>query len=254
MNPSAYTAKVYIFKEESSGSNHFIYSGEQNITGNSLTVAGLVPATKYRFVFLAIPKNQQPALPNFNSSKPVYTNALATYISGSQTTNELFRNILSFTATVNLNTYTIVLTRQNGALQIRLDNTNGKIKTVKLEVMSQQQIYLHDGMGGQVLTSGTNITLTKSERPSKTSDYRIGINILPIEDLTNKGRLTITQSNGQQKVYTLKSSSGRIPVYPNQITWIVLNEGCHNQDDAESNDGAATISSEMYSITDTRLQ
>ncbi len=224
LNTSTHTAKVYMFREETPGSGRYVYSGEQNLTGSSLTVGGLLPSTKYRFVFLAIPRNQQPALPTLTTQRPAYTDALAAYVSGTQTANEVFRNTLSFTATANLNTYTIVLTRQNGALQILLDNSDGKIKNVKLEVESAPQMYLHDGSGGQVLTAGTPVTLTKSEKPAKTNDYRITIYVLPTSDLTGKGRLTITLSNNSQTVYTLRSTSGRIPVHANQTTWIVLSD------------------------------
>lgn len=224
LNPSTHTAKVYMFREETSGSGRYVYSGEQNLTGSSLTVGGLLPSVKYRFVFLAVPRNQQPALPNFTVSRPSYTEALAAYVSGTQTANEMFRQVLDFTATTNLNTLAVVLTRQNGALQIRLDNSDGKIKQLKLEVESAPQLYLQDGSGGQVFTAGTPVTLTKSEKPSKTNDYRIGVYLLPVNDLTGRGRLTITFSNNSQTVYTLRSTMGRIPVYANQITWIVLGD------------------------------
>lgn len=249
LNTSTHTAKVYLFKEETPGSNRYLYAGEQSITGSSLTVGGLLTGTKYRFVFLAIPKNQQPALPNFSASKPAYTEALATYVSGTQSANELFRNILTFTASVNLNAQTIVLTRQNGALQIRLDNSDGKIKSVKLEVASAPQMYLHDGTGGQVLTAGTNVTLSKSEKPAKTSDYRISICLLPTSDLTGQGRLTISRSNGSQSVYTLRSTSGRIPVHANQITWMVLGEeACNDDSDTLESNNPETKSSLHFSI------
>lgn len=224
LNTSTHTAKVYMFREETSGSGRYVYSGEQSLTGSSLTVGGLLPSVKYRFVFLAIPRNQQPALPNFTASRPSYTDALAAYVSGSQTANELFRQLLDFTATTNLNTLAVVLTRQNGALQLRLDNSDGKIKQVKLEVESAPQMYLQDGGNGQVLTAGAPVILTKSEKPSKTNDYRISVCLLPTNDLTGRGRLTITLSNNSQTVYTLRSTAGRIPVYANQITWIVLSD------------------------------
>lgn len=234
LNPSNYTAKIYLFKEETAGSNLFVYWGEQAITSSTPTVSGLVPGTKYRFVFLAVPKGQQPTLPNFSTTRPGYTAALASYLSGAaQTANEVFRHILTFTASSSSNnSYTVVLTRQNGALQIRLNNSDGKIKTVKLEVSSLTQLYLNDGNGGQVLTTGTSLTLSKSAQASRTSDYRICINLLPSEDLTGKGRLTLTRTNGTQTVYMLQSTSGRIPVYPNQITWLVLGKACTTYDTA----------------------
>lgn len=224
LNPSTHTARVYLFREESSGSGQYVYSGEQNVTGSNLVINGLMPSVRYRFVFLAIPRNQQPALPNFTTLRPSYADALAVYSSGTQNSNEVFRQVLNYTATINLNTLTVVLTRQNGALQIRLDNSDGKIKQVKLEVKSAPQMYLQDRSGGQVLTAGAPVTLTKSEKPSKTSDYRISIYLLPTSDLTDQGRLTLTHSNNSQTVLSLRSTAGRIPIYANQITWIVLSD------------------------------
>ncbi|HIW52607.1 MAG TPA: hypothetical protein H9919_04230 [Candidatus Alistipes excrementipullorum] len=237
LDTNSYTAKVYMFKEESSGSNRFVYHGEQTITSSNLTVGGLVSGTKYRFVFLAIPKRQQPSLPTFTSTRPEYINAVATYLSGTQTGNEIFRNIFTFTASVNLSRYSIVLTRQNGALQIRINNSDGFIRSVKLEVASQSAMYLNDGTGGQVITSGNAISLSKSAQPYWTSDYRISINVLPTEDITGKGQLTLTYYNGRSAVYSLKSTSGRIPIYPNQITWLVMGRDCHyggNDNDSEA--------------------
>lgn len=226
LDPTVYSAKVYQFREETPGSGRYVYSGEQALTGGSLSLGGLVVGTAYRFVFLAVPKKQQPALPDCTSTRPAYSDATATYLSGVQTSNEIFRSILSFKASAGSSSYSVVLTRQNGALQIRLDNTYGEIKTVKLEVAGLPKICFNDGTGGQVIATGSEIQLSKSERPSRTSDYRISINLLPVEDLTGKGRLTLTYLLGQQRVYSLGSTSGRIPIYPNQITWLVLDEPC----------------------------
>lgn len=235
LNTSTHTAKVYIFREETSGSGRYVYSGEQNLTGSSLTIGGLLPSVQYRFVFLAIPRNQQPALPSFTATRPSYTDALASYVSGTQTANEVFRRVLDFTATAAPSTLAVVLTRQNGALQIRLDNSDGKIKQVKLEVESAPQMYLQDGSGGQVLTAGTPVTLTKSEKPAKTNDYRISVYLLPTSDLTGRGRLTITLSNNSQTVCTLRSTAGRIPVHANQITWLVLGDAtCTSESNLEN--------------------
>lgn len=225
LNPWTHTAKVYMFMEEAAGSGQYAYWGEQAVTGGSLTVEGLQPQSNYRFVFLAVPRNQQPALPDYSASQPSYTEALVSYVSGSQPTNEVFRCILDFTATPDLNRYGVVLTRQNGALQIRLDNRDGKIKSVKLEVESASRMYFQDGTGGEVLTAGTQVLLMKSERPAKTDDYRISIYLLPTRDLTGQGQVTITYWNNVQAVYFLRSTSGRIPVYANQVTWLVLGDG-----------------------------
>lgn len=79
-----------------------------------------------------------------------------------------------------------------------------------------------DGTGGKVLSEGSPVQLSKSEIPPVTDNYRISINLLPLEDLTGKGRLTLTHVDGTETVYELKSTSGSIPIYPNQITWLVL--------------------------------
>ena len=136
----------------------------------------------------------------------------------------------------------MVLTRQNGALQIRLDNTYGEIKTVILEAAGLSKIYFNDGTGGRVIATGSEIQLSKSDRPSRTSDYRISINLLPVEDLTGKGRLTLTYSWGLQRVYSLRSTSGRIPIYPNQITWLVLDEACSGNADENGSGGDLSVS------------
>lgn len=229
INLNTYSAKVYIFKEETAGNGRFIYNSEQNITSSSQSITGLLTGTKYKLVFLAIPKKQTPALPDYTSTKPNYLDASATYISGNQTANELFRNILTVTPISGSNQYSVVLTRQNGAIQIRLNNEKGSIKTVKLEVMGLPKVLFNDATGGMVLTSGTAITLSKSAQLSKTEDYRITIYLLPVEDLSRKGRITLSASNGKQTVYTLTSSSGYIPIYPNQITWLTLPHTCSDE-------------------------
>lgn len=242
LNPTVYSAKVYLFREETPGGDRYVYSGEQALTGGSLSLGGLTAGTAYRFVFLAVPKRQQPALPDCTSTRPAYSDATATYLSGVQTSNEIFRSILSFKASAGSSSYSVVLTRQNGALQIRLDNTYGEIKTVKLEVAGLPKIYFNDGTGGRVIATGSEIQLSKSDRPSKTSDYRISINLLPVEDLTGKGRLTLTYSWGLQRVYSLRSTSGRIPIYPNQITWLVLDEACSGNADENGSGGDLSVS------------
>lgn len=222
LNPSTYTARLYMFKESTAANGSYTYFGETNITNGSLTISDLALGTEYRFVFMAVPKSQQPALPDLSSAKPAYRDAIVSYISGVQTGNEIFRCIYTFTPTVGINRYTAVLTRQNGALQIRLNNADASIRTARLELPCQPKIYLNDGTGGEVVSSGTAITLTKSANVPRTSDYRISINTLPTEDLTGKGRLTLTLSNGSQRSYSLASTSGRIPIYPNQITWLTF--------------------------------
>lgn len=253
-NPNTHTAKAYLFKESTPESGQYTYVSESAITGNNLTLQGLQSSVSYRIVFLAIPRWQQPSLPNLTISRPNYTDAMASFISSNTaTSNEIFRNILSFTASTSISTqqHTVVLTRQNGAIQIRVNNIEGKIRTVKLDVQCRPQIYFNDNASGMVLTTGGVITLSKSERPSKIKDSRITINILPAEDITGKGRLTVTHTNGWQRVYDLVSTSGSIPIYPNQITWLTFNEddddGCDGSHDEESSSDDQPSTSESYS-------
>ncbi|MCD8317469.1 MAG: hypothetical protein LUC45_00780 [Paraprevotella sp.] len=219
-----YTAKVYEFKEETAGSDQFVYADEQDITSSTFTTGNNLDAgTRYRFVFMALPKGQTPALPTHTTDKPIYTDADLSYINGNQTGNEVFRNILTFTPQGDNDSYNVILTRQNGALQVRLDNNNGALKSVKLEVEGMPDMYLNDGTGGKVLTKGTVVQLSKEDgNPDVTDDYRITVNRLPAEDVTGKGGLTLTYQDGSTKVYNLTSSQGSIPIYPNQVTWLTL--------------------------------
>lgn len=189
------------------------------IADPSITVSGLERNTPYRFVFLAVPKGQQPALP---ATVSAYETAGMQYLDGNQTDQEVFRNVLSLDTTDDIASYSIVLTRQNGAIQIRMNNADGTIRNARLEVEGRPTMLLQDATGGRVLTSGDPVTLSKSEIPPVTDDYRISINLLPAEDITGQGRLTLAFIDGSETVYELKSTSGSIPIYPDQITWLVL--------------------------------
>ena len=230
---NTYTAKVYMFKEETAGSDRFTYLGEEEITGNTFTVEGLTADVRHRFVFMALPKGQTPELPAHTAGKPGYDTAGLTYISGNQTTHEVFRDILTFTPEKGDNAYSIVLTRQNGALQVRMGNANGELTGVKLEVEGMPEMFLHDGTGGKVVTKGSAVQLSKEETPGTTKDYRITVNLLPAEDVTGKGKLTLTYRDGTSKEYALTSTQGGIPIYPNQVTWLTLNG---TGDDGDDND------------------
>lgn len=214
----SYTAKLYTFKETST--DEFVFANEQEIVSTTITVSELDRNTRYKFVFLATPKGQQPALPNLVGG--LYTDALMQYLEGNQSGQEVFRNILTLSSADVIDSYSIVLTRQNGAIQIRMSHTDGTIKSVKLEVEGMPEMFFHDGTGGKVLTQGTAVTLSKSEQPPVTDDYRISINLLPTEDLTNRGTLTLSLMDGTKQVYSLKSTLGTIPIYPNQVTWLLL--------------------------------
>lgn len=222
---TAYTAKVYMFKEEKPGSENFVYSGEEEITSSTFTMTELTTGVLHRFVFIALPKGQMPALPIHSAESPGYTDADLAYINSNQVRHEVFRNILTFTpvaSSAGSNDYSIVLTRQNGALQVRMSNASGELTSVKLEVEGMPEMYLHDGTGGKVITKGTPQQLSKEETPAAVKDYRITVNLLPAEDVTGKGKLTLTYAGGTVEVYDLTSTQGGIPIYPNQVTWLTL--------------------------------
>lgn len=224
LDTDVYTAKVYMFTERTDGSDSFQYLGEADITGSTFTADGLQAEVRHRFVFMALPKGQTPALPSHTDAKPDYEAADLAYIESNETGHEIFRAILDFIPQESqANSYNVVLTRQNGALQVRMSNADGALKSVKLEVEGMPEMYLHDGTGGKVITKGTAIQLSKEERPETTSDYRITVNLLPAEDITGKGKLTLIYTDGSQKEYNLKSTQGGIPIFPNQITWLTLN-------------------------------
>lgn len=209
-----YAVSLYVFDAETS-----LCVQSLAITSSSFTVTGLEKNTTYRGVFLAIPEGQQPALP---LSASTYETSTLQYIDGNRTDQEVFRNILNFSTDDEITSYSIILTRQNGAIQIRMSNADGAINNARLEVEGLPVMLFQDGTGGKVLSEGNPVQLSKSETPPVTDNYRISINLLPLEDLTGKGRLTLTHVDGTETVYELKSTSGSIPIYPNQITWLVL--------------------------------
>lgn len=211
---NAYSVALYVFDAETS-----LCVQRIGITSNAFTVTGLEKSTAYRGVFLAIPKGQLPALPDVADA---YEMATMQYLDGNQTDQEVFRNILNFSTDDEITAYSIVLTRQNGAIQIRMSNADGLIGNVRLEAEGLPVMFFHDGTGGKVLSEGDPVLLSKSETPAVTDNYRISVNLLPMEDLTGKGRLILTYLDGTETTYELKSTSGTIPIYPNQITWLVL--------------------------------
>lgn len=219
LDTEQYAARLYLFREETA--DRYVAAGTMEITGEALTVGGLDSGVSYRFVFLAIPRSQQPALPTL-ADGTAYTEAAMTYLAGNQPGQEVFRAIQTFTAADDPATRSVVLTRQNGAIQIRLGNADGSVRNARLEVEALPEMLLQDGTGGQVLSQGTAVALAKSEQPAVTSDYRIAVNLLPAEDITGQGVLVLTLVDGTEQRYTLRSTSGTIPIYPNQITWLVL--------------------------------
>lgn len=214
-----YSVKVYVFKQE--GPGDYVAVKEQEVMASSFTIDGLMPKTAYRYVFLAIPRTQTPALPAVVAGMP-YAGVTMSYVTGNQTGNEVFRNILTCPSDDEVTSYPIVLTRQNGAIEVRLNNADGAIKTVTLEAKGFSDMYFDDGENGKVFSSGEEITFSSTKEPGLTADFRIRINLLPMEDLTGKGKLTLTYTDGSVKEYPLTSTSGGIPIYPNQVTWLVL--------------------------------
>ena len=95
LDTEQYAARLYLFREETA--DRYVAAGTMEITGEALTVGGLDPGVSYRFVFLAIPRSQQPALPML-ADGTAYTEAAMTYLAGNQPGQEVFRAIQTFTA------------------------------------------------------------------------------------------------------------------------------------------------------------
>lgn len=214
-----YAVSLYVFENSQTSS---ACTKVIPVTSSAFTVSGLNTNTSYRFVFLAIPAGQTPGLPGSAVSSVLYEAATMQYLEGNQTDQEVFRCILTLSTADDIDAYSAVLTRQNGAVQIRMSNADGAIRTARLEVEGLPVLFFQDGTGGKVLSEGDPVLLSKSETPPVTDDYRISVNLLPTEDITGRGRLTLTDIDGSETVYELKSTSGTIPVYPNQVTWLVL--------------------------------
>ena len=233
LDPKAYTAKLYLY-ERRQADNTVGYTKVQEIdvTSDKLTINGLVTQKQYKAVFLAVPSTQtKPALPDFtNGTAPAYDKAIVPYINGQpdEIGKDIFRSIVDFTARAAGNPLNTVLTRQNGAVEVRLLNQKD-LKSVELHVNGHTEFYLNDGTGGQVIAQGTTVALKNTITDANTlnaSEVRIRINLLPQEDLTDENGtnnyLKVTTTAGTTKTYPLKSGHQTIPVYPNQITWLTL--------------------------------
>ncbi len=232
LDPGAYTAKLYLYERRQAGEKvGYTKVQEINVNSDKLTINNLVTKKQYKAVFLAVPSTQTtPALPDFtNGTAPAYDQAIATYINGQpdEIGKDIFRSIIDFTAQAAGNPLNTVLTRQNGAVEIRLLNQKD-LKSVELHVNGHTEFYLHDGTGGQVITEGTPVALVNTITDANilnASEVRIRINLLPLEDLTDgngtNNYLVVTTGTGTIK-YPLKSGHPTIPVYPNQITWLTL--------------------------------
>lgn len=237
LNLNNYDAKLYLYegREDSEGLG-YVQVQEIDLESNNVTIENLTAKTRYKAVFMAVPKNQQPALPDLMKSGivPSYDLAAARYINEdeNQTENNIFRSVVSFTANTNESAQSTVLTRQNGAVEIRIINTPG-IKSAELHVEGRTEMLLNDGTGGQVLTDGGTVALSKVKNDDfEASDVRIRINLLPEEDITdadgNKNYLTLNMTDGTIRKYPLKSDQDIIPIYPNQVTWLTIGNGAGN--------------------------
>lgn len=209
LNLANYDAKMYLYEgyEEKDGTVGYSLKKEVNITDNRLTINDLVSKTKYKAVFLAVPKGQEPALPEYGTMEiaPSYITSTAKYINGNETETEtdknIFRSILSFTASPSAGSQSTVLTRQNGALEVRIKNVPN-MASVKLHVKGYTTMYLNDGTGGQVITEGQPVVLSKTVSEGLTaSEVRVKINLLPQEDISdvsgNDNYLEIVTNDGK---------------------------------------------------------
>lgn len=240
LNPDNYDTKMYLYEgyDEKDGTVSYSYKNEIDVRSNLITVDDLNTKTKYKAVFLAVPKGQQPSLPVLRDmdATPAYTAATAQYINGdaTETDKHIFRSILSFTASASTGSQSTVLTRQNGALEVRIRNMKD-MTSVKLHVKGHTTMLLNDGTGGQVITEGEPVALSKTVTERLTaSEVRVKINLLPQEDITDKAGkdnyLEIVTSNGETTRYPIKSDHAMIPIYPNQVTWLTLGNGAGNFD------------------------
>lgn len=228
-NSGAFPGRYYLYK----ASGAFIASGV--LESSNFTLTNLPAEEESTLVLLASPNGNQVVLPT--EAIEAYNNATLTYQQGTDNntniTKDVYRDIIKIKPAIGINEVNAVLTRQNGALEIRIKNMN--IKSATLQLNGTQTMYFNDGTGGQVL-SKDEITLTNTmDNLSGKNDIRIRINLLPQEDITtgntandpdistSDNKLTITTADGQETTYNIKSTQGAIPIYPNQITWLTFN-------------------------------
>lgn len=234
LNLANYDAKMYLYEGRDNGDGSIGYSQvrEITLTDNRITVEDLNTKNDYKAVFLAVPKGQKPELPSLYNADivPAYEVATTRYINGSEdeTDKHIFRSILSFRPSVSTGAQSTILTRQNGALEVRIRNMEG-MTSVKLHVKGHTAMYLNDGTGGQVITDGEPVALSKIVTEGLgASEVRVRINLLPQEDITDAdgtdNYLEITTAEGTTK-YPIKSDHEMIPIYPNQVTWLTLGNG-----------------------------
>lgn len=220
---TGYKGKYYVYKSDGS----YLSGGE---LASVLTIDGLTSGQEYKVVLLAVPSGQANEITTGSTeSDPSYNEAKTQYQGdGTQYGYEIFRDVLTIRPTVSNTDFNAVLTRQNGAIEIRIRNM--QLQQVTLQVNGTQYMYFNDGTGGEVI-SDTELTLTRTFTSDQltSSETRIRINMLPQEDITDDNGdtnfLKITTTSGTETTYPLKSSKGSIPIYPNQVTWLTLGNG-----------------------------
>lgn len=240
-NSEAFPGRYYLYN----ASGDYVTSGD--LESNSFTLKDFPVGEEATLVLLASPIGNLVNLPT--EVNEAYNNATLVYQQGTgnnstNITKDVYRDIIRIKPQIGINEVNAVLTRQNGALEIRIKNMN--IKSAILQLNGTQTMYFNDGTGGQVL-SESEVTLTNTMKNlSGKNDIRIRINLLPQEDITtgntandpnistSENKLTITDADGKEKKYDIKSNQGTIPIYPNQITWLTLN--------GDDEDGEFTVS------------
>lgn len=230
---NVYKGRYYVYNSDGS----YLSEGE---LASVLKINGLTSGQEYKVVLLAVPSVQQYGITTGGTeSEPSYSDAKTQYQGeGTQDSYEIFRDVLTIRPTVTNTDFNAVLTRQNGAIEIRIRNM--QLSEVTLQVNGKQYMYFHDGTGGEVISeTGLLLTRTLTSEQLISSETRIRINLLPQEDITDDNGdtnfLKITTTSGTETTYPLKSSEGSIPIYPNQVTWLTLGDG------GEGSEGGFTV-------------
>lgn len=234
-----YKGKWYLFHKSDDGM--FVKVSQGDVTAEPISLKNL--SGEYRMVFLACPLEQAGKV-HFPDELSViesdYSLIYAVYqaAGGSEDAeNEIFRDIISFTTTEPKLNHTALLTRQNGALEVRIKNMD--LTKVELYVNGTKNMFLYDGDAGRVISSEPVMLYRMMEGEAVNStDVRIRINLLPQENVsadaisndpdvdTKDNRLVIyTQEAPEGISYPIKSDRRMIPIYPNQVTWLTLGAG-----------------------------
>lgn len=221
---NVYKGRYYVYNSDGS----YLSEGE---LASVLKINGLTSGQEYKVVLLAVPSGKQYGITTGGTeSEPSYNDAKTQYQGeGTQYDYEIFRDVLTIKPTVSNTDFNAVLTRQNGAIEIRIRNM--QLNEVILQVNGTQYMYFNDGTGGEVISkTGLLLTRTLTSEQLISSETRIRINLLPQEDITAKTGTTaenklIIKTETSETTYPLKSSEGSIPIYPNQVTWLTLGDG-----------------------------